>query len=84
MARMLNLLKMGITKLPTKLAKDKDKERKREREATIYQKIVSPKALVNWEGWKVSLFKAMYATRLLALINVIWLKGNQLTYIAKK
>jgi hypothetical protein len=36
MAKMLNLPKMGITKLPTKSAKEKDKERKREREATIH------------------------------------------------
>jgi hypothetical protein len=26
----------------------------------------------------------MYATRLLAVIHVIWLKGGQLSYIAKK
>jgi hypothetical protein len=41
-------------------------------------------ALVDWEGWKVSLFKGMYAIRLSALIQVIWLKGCQLTYVAKK
>jgi len=81
MAKMLNLPKMGITKLLTKPAKEKDKERKKEREATIYQKITSPKALVNRDGWKVSLFKGMYVVR---LIHVIWLKGSQLTYVAKK
>jgi hypothetical protein len=41
-------------------------------------------ALVDLEGWKVSLFKGMYVGRLLALIQVIWLKGSQLTYVAKK
>ncbi len=32
----------------------------------------------------MSLLKGMYATRLPTLIQVIWLKGSQLTYMAKK
>ncbi len=84
MAKMLNLPKTGITKLPTNLTKEKDKERKKEKEATIYYKIVSPKALVSWEGWKVSFFKGMYATRLPTLLHVIWWKGSQLTYVGRK
>jgi hypothetical protein len=48
------------------------------------QKIAPPKVLVDSEGWKVSMFKGMYITRMLALIQGIWLKGNCLTYMAKK
>ncbi len=50
---MLHILELGITKLLIKPAKDKDKERRKEREAAIYYKIISPKALVDWEQWKV-------------------------------
>jgi hypothetical protein len=46
-----------------------------EKEVAIYQKIVPPKVLVNQEGWKVSLLKGMYATRLPTLIQVIFVKG---------
>ncbi len=45
--------------------------------------IVPIKALVNQKGWKVSLFKGMYDVRILALIQVIRLKGNKLIYVAK-
>jgi hypothetical protein len=68
MAKMLSLRKIGITKLPTKPIKKKDKEREREKEVTIYRKIASLEALIDWEGWKVSLFKGMYVAKLLALI----------------
>ncbi len=51
----------------------------REKEVGIYRKIVPPKALVDQEGWMVSLLKGMYVARLLALIQVIWLKGRRLT-----
>jgi hypothetical protein len=81
---MFNLLKISITKLLTKPIKEKDKEREREKEAAIYWKISSPEALVDRQGWKVSLLKGMYATRLPSLIQVLWLKGSRLTYVAKK
>jgi hypothetical protein len=41
------------------------------KESTIYWKIAPLKALMEWEGWKVFLLKGMYATRLLASIQVI-------------
>jgi hypothetical protein len=47
---MLNLMETSITKLLAKPMKEKDKERAREKEVAIYKKIVSPEALVNWEG----------------------------------
>jgi hypothetical protein len=55
-------------KVLAKLTKEKNKEREREREATIYRKIVSLEALVDQQGWKVSLPKGMYITKLSALI----------------
>jgi hypothetical protein len=81
---MFHLSELKITKLSTKLTKEKEKENEREKEVTIYQKIVLLEALINWEGWKVSLFKGTYVARLPTLIHEIWLKGSQLTYIAKK
>lgn len=80
MAKMFNLLEIGINKLPPKLIKEKENEN----EVVVYQKIVPPKALVNWEGWKVTLLRKMYVVRLPALIQVIWLKGSWFTYVAKK
>jgi hypothetical protein len=43
---------------------------------TIYRKIASLEALVDWEGWKVSFLKGKYAAKLPTLIQVIWLKGS--------
>lgn len=43
MAKMFNLLEIGINKLPPKLIKEKEKENA----MVVYQKIVPPKALVN-------------------------------------
>jgi hypothetical protein len=43
MVEMFNLPKIGISKLPPKLTKEKEKEN----EVFIYQKIVPPKALVD-------------------------------------
>ncbi len=63
-AEMFKLSKIGINKLLAKLTKEKEKEK----EANVYGKIVSSKALVDWEGWKVYLLKGMYAVKLLALI----------------
>jgi hypothetical protein len=51
MIEMFNLPKTSIAKLATKPTKEKDKEKEREKKATIFQKIVSPEALVNWERW---------------------------------
>jgi len=62
----------------------KGKGKKWENDATIYQKIDPLKALVDQEGWKVSLLKGMYVAQLLALIQVIWLKGSRLTYVTEK
>jgi len=67
MAKMFNLPKNRHNKLPSKPTKEKEKEK----EAIIYRKIISLEVLVNREGWKVSLFKGMYAVKLLALIQVI-------------
>ncbi len=80
MVEMFKLPKIGIKNLPPKLTKEKEKIN----EVIIYQKIVPWKALVDQKGWKVSLLKGMYVVRLLALIQVIWLKGDRLTYVAKK
>jgi len=73
---MLCLSQSSITKLLVKPQKE-------EKEATIYRKITPLEALVDWEGWKVYIFKCMYVARLPALIQVIWFKGNKLTYVAK-
>jgi len=62
--KMSQLPKIGFNKLLAKPTKEKEKEK----EATIYQKIALPKALIDREGWKVSLLKGMYATILPALI----------------
>jgi hypothetical protein len=59
-----------------KLTNKKEKDKEREKEASIYQKIASLEALINQEEWKASLLKGMYVVQLLALIQVIWLKGN--------
>ncbi len=64
---MLNLPKIGISKLPSKLTKEKEKEK----EAIVYRKIISLEVLVIREEWKVSLFKDMYVAKLLALIKII-------------
>ncbi len=77
---MLNLLEIGITKLLAKPTKEKE----RENEVAIYWKIAPLKALVDREGWKVSLFKGIYVVRLSALIQIIWLKSSHLTFVAKK
>jgi hypothetical protein len=66
-AKMLNLPKIGISKLPSKLTKEKEKEK----EAIVYRKIISLEVLVIREEWKVSLFKDMYVAKLLALIKII-------------
>jgi hypothetical protein len=71
-AEMFNLPKISINKLLSKPTKEKE----REKEAAIYRKITLLKALINRERWEVSLLNGMYATRLLALIQVIWLKGS--------
>jgi hypothetical protein len=55
----------------------------REKEVGIYQKIVPPKTLVNREVWKVSLLRGMYVARLLALIQIIWLKGSRFIVMIK-
>ncbi len=79
-AEMLNLLKISINKLLNKPTKEKE----REKDVAIYRKITPLEALINRKGWKVSLLNGMYATRLLALIQVIWLKGSRVTYVVKK
>jgi hypothetical protein len=65
---MFNLSKINITKLLAKLTKEKDMKIEREKEAATYQKITSPEALIDWEGWKVSFLKGMYASKLPTLI----------------
>jgi hypothetical protein len=47
-------------------------------------KIAPLEVLVDREGWKVSMFKGIYATRISTLMQAIWLKGSQFTYVAKK
>jgi hypothetical protein len=61
---MFKLSKIGISKLLAKPTKEKEQEK----EVVAYRKNVPSKALVDQEGWKVSLLKGMYAIRLLALI----------------
>jgi hypothetical protein len=63
-AEMFKLSKIGINKLLAKPTKEKEKEK----EADVYGTIVPSKALVDKEGWKVSLLKGIYAVKLLALI----------------
>jgi hypothetical protein len=53
----------------------------REKEVATYWKIVSLETLIDRKGWKVSLLKGMYVAKLPTLIQVIWLKGTQLTYM---
>jgi hypothetical protein len=73
-------LQFGLVKSLAKPQKEKEKEK----EVAIHLKIVQPNAIVDCEGWKVSFLKGMYDAKLLALIQVIWLKGNKFTYVAKK
>ncbi len=40
--------------------------------------------MVLYKEWKVFELKGKYVTRLLVLIQVIWLKGSQGTYVSKK
>ncbi len=61
---MFNLPKINMGKLPSKPTKEKEKEK----EAVVYRKIIPLEALIDREGWKVSLLKGMYAARLSALI----------------
>jgi hypothetical protein len=68
MTKVFNFSKINITKLLAKLTKEKDTKIKREKEAATYRKITSPEAFIDWEGWKVSLLKGMYASKLLTLI----------------
>jgi hypothetical protein len=49
-----------------------------------FLKIAPPKVLVDKEGWKVFMLKCIYAARISAFIQTIWLKGSCLTYVAKK
>ncbi len=67
---MFCLLELGITKIPTKLTKDKVKEKKGKGAGNLLE-IAPLNALVDQEGLKVSLSKGMYVTRLSALIHVI-------------
>jgi hypothetical protein len=39
---------------------------------------------VQKEGWTISELKGKYVARILALIQAIWLKGIQGTYVSKK
>ncbi len=73
---MLHLLELGITKILAKPTNKKEKDKERKKEASIYQKIAPLEALINQEEWKASLLKGMYVIQLLALIQMIWLKGN--------
>ncbi len=41
-------------------------------------------AFVQKQGWRVSQLKGKYVTRLLTLIQAIWLKGTQEMYVNKK
>ncbi len=47
-------------------------------------KIAPLEALVDREGWKVFMLKGMYARKMPALIQGVWLKRNRLMYMAKK
>jgi len=80
MVEMFQLLETSFNKLSAKPTKEKEKEK----EVVVYWKITPPKAFVDREAWKVSFLKGMYATRLLPYIQLIWLKGNWLTYVVKK
>jgi hypothetical protein len=44
-----------------------------------FQKIAPLEALVDREGWKMSMLKGMYIARMPILIQGIWLKGSYLT-----
>jgi hypothetical protein len=50
-------MKTSITKLLAKPTIEKDKEREKEKKVAIYWKIISLKALVSWEGWKIPFLK---------------------------
>lgn len=81
---MLHLLESGITKILAKPTNKKEKDKEKEKETNIDQKIAPLEALIDQEGWKASLLKGMYVVQLLAVIQMIWSKGNLLTYVAKK
>jgi hypothetical protein len=60
------------------------RKRKKENEVAIHLKIVPPNAIVDYEGWNFFFPKGMYDAKLFALIQIIWLKRNKFTYVAKK
>lgn len=72
MAKMLILPHVGHLKLLTK------------HKEPNFQKLAPQKALVDREGWKVSMLKGMYIAQMPTLIQGIWLNGSRLTYVAKK
>ncbi len=49
-----------------------------------FKKIAPLEALVDMEGWKVSMLKGMYVARMPILIQGIWLKESRFTYVTKK
>jgi hypothetical protein len=49
----------------------KKKDEDKEKEIAIYKKIIPSDSLMDYEGWKVFVFKGVYATRLPTLIQEI-------------
>lgn len=74
------LLQFGLVKSLAKPQKEKEKEN----EVAIHLKIVPPNAIMDYEGWNFIFPKGMCDAKLFALIQIIWLKSNKFTYVAKK
>ncbi len=72
MAKNLLLPHVGHSKLSTK------------QKESNFPKKTPLEALVDREGWKVSMFKDMYITIMHVLIQGIWLKGSHVICVAKK
>jgi hypothetical protein len=87
-AEMFYLPQSNIIKILAKSAKEKEKERKEgKREGDEGFHVSKNRPIGHLNGLKEMegfLFKGMYVAMLLALIHVIWLKGDKLTYVAKK
>ncbi len=74
-AKMLCLSQIGITKPLTMCSK-------KSLNLCLHMALLS--AFVQKGGWKVSQFKGNYANIFLMLIQAIWLKGTQRTYVNNK
>jgi len=80
MAKMLNLLEIGINKLSPKSTKEKEKKRK----TSIYPKKNSIGSIGQPRRMEGFPFKGNVCNWIININPSNWLKGSQLTYMANK